>query len=86
MVDQSTAEARVVKKYNKLYDNLLDLVKALQVIEPGGTLVDDVVFSQQEGKVRLAYVATPIQVTIDNKDRRFILRVIEKHDKEKGKD
>lgn len=77
-ISTQVAENKVVKKYEKLYSSLIELVSALQILEPGGTLVDDVVISQkEEGKIRLAYVATPIQLTIEDKDRRFILRVIE---------
>lgn len=72
------AERKVVKKYHKLYGSLTDLVDALQKMEPGGTLVDDIAFTQKKnGKVSIAYIATPIQVTISTKERRFILRVIE---------
>jgi hypothetical protein len=77
-VSKEMAEGRVVEKYNKLYSNLIDLVTALNVMEPGGTLVDDVVFTVNEGKkVSVAYVATPIQVTINTPERKFILRVVE---------
>lgn len=66
-------------RYNKLYKSLIELVTALQILEPGGTLVDDVVIStREEGKVRLAYISTPVQLTIEDQDRRFILKVIEK--------
>jgi hypothetical protein len=74
-----SAESRVVRRYNKLYGSLMELVSALQILEPGGTLVDDIVIStREEGKVRLAYISTPVQLTIEDQDRRFILRVIEK--------
>lgn len=75
---EETARAKVVRKYNDLYICLTDLVDALQVLEPGGTLLDDVViYQKEEGKVSLTYVATPLQLTIQDKNRKFILRVIE---------
>jgi len=78
-ISKATAEVRVVNKYHKLYVPLIDLVNALQNMEPGGTLVDDVTFTDKpEGHtVRVAYVARPVMLTIKDKHRTFILRVIE---------
>ena len=36
-VSKETAEIRVVRKYHKLYKPLIELVDALQFLEPGGT-------------------------------------------------
>lgn len=76
---QHTAEQRVVTKYHKLYKPLVELVDALQYLEPGGTLIDDVtIVDKVEGdKVRVAYTAHPVMLTIQTKDRAFILRVVE---------
>lgn len=72
------AEQRVTDKYKKLYKSLLELVDALNVMEPGGTLVDDVtITTKEDGRIRVAYVATPISVRINTPERTFILRVIE---------
>lgn len=68
---EQQAMQKVVRKYNKLYTSLTDLVEALQKLEPGGTLVDDITFTQkQNDKVSVAYIATPIQLTINTEDRR----------------
>lgn len=76
-LSKDRAEARVVNKYHKLYKPLIDLVDALQELEPGGTLVDDVSIAQGEaGKIRIAYVAKPVMLTISDGDKVFILRVI----------
>lgn len=75
---EATALTRVSSKYHKLHQSLLELVDALNVLEPGGTLIDDVTFSTKEdGKIQVAYVATPIQVTINTPERKLILKVIE---------
>lgn len=77
-VSKEFAESQVVTKYNKLYIALVDLVSALNVLEPGGTLLDDVTFqTREDGKIRVSYVATPIMVTIKTNERKFILKVIE---------
>lgn len=76
-ISRDTAEARVITKYHKLYKPLVDLVDALQYLEPGGTLVDDVsIVHGKDNRVRIAYVAKPIMLTITDKNRVFILRVI----------
>ena len=49
----------------------------LQDLEPGGTLVDGTVIEQDERKVRIAYAARPVMLRIKDRDRTFILRVIE---------
>lgn len=77
-VSKEFAESQVVTKYNKLYIALVDLVGALNVLEPGGTLLDDVTFqTRKDEKVRVSYVATPIMVTVNTDERKFILRVVE---------
>jgi len=78
-ISRETAEFRVVNKYHKLYEPLIDLVNALQLIEPGGTLIDNVTLTEKstESKVEIAYTARPVMLTIKDKDRTFILRVIE---------
>ena len=75
------AESRIVSKYHKLYKPLVELVDALQDLEPGGTLVDDVKIGKSEidKKVRVEYTARPMTLTIKDDDRAFVLRIIEKN-------
>jgi hypothetical protein len=77
-VTEESAKAKVVHKYQKLYPILMELVDLLQLLEPGGTLVDDVtILRKDNGGVRIAYVARPVVLTIDDGKRRFILKVLE---------
>ena len=71
---------RVINRYQKLYKPLIELIDALQDLEPGGTLVDDVKIgkSETDKKVRVEYTAHPITLTIKENDKAFVLRVIEK--------
>lgn len=73
---KEVAETRVVNKYHQLYKPLMELVDVLQDLEPGGTLVDDVVLTRDEQKVRIAYTAHPVMLTIQEEGRAFILRVV----------
>ena len=57
-IDKQTAETRVVAKYKKLYVPLIELVSALQNLEPGGTLVDEAKITKtNEGTIRVEYKA-----------------------------
>lgn len=77
-IDKDTAEIRVMRKYDKAYMALIDLVDALQNLEPNGTLVDEAVFiKKKDGQTRIAYKALPIQLSIDDGQRKFTLRVDE---------
>ncbi len=73
-----TAEARVVKKFHKLYAPLVELVDALQNLELGGTLVDDVVLDRNKTRsVSIEYVAKPISLTIKDGNKKLLLRVVD---------
>ena len=75
------AESRVVNRYHKLYKPLIELVDSLQDLEPGGTLVDDIEISRSEGnkQVHIEYVAHPVMLTINDNDKTFVLRIVEKN-------
>lgn len=77
-VDKDTAEIRVIRKYHKVYPLIVELVDALQNLEPGGTLVDDAMFiTKANGKIQMAYKARPVRMVIDDGRRKFTLRVDE---------
>jgi hypothetical protein len=71
------AESRVVNRYHKLYKPLIELVDALQDLEPGGTLVDNIRIGRSEAdkQVRIEYTAHPVTLTITEDDRSFVLRI-----------
>ena len=50
-LDKRTAETRVIAKYKKLYTPLVELVAALQNLDPGGTLVDEAKITQTKNGV-----------------------------------
>ena len=77
-ISQDQAKANIVGEYRKLYEPLIDLVGALQGLEPGGTLVDDIVIGK---KARVAYAAHPVMLTIRDSNRTFILQVVEEDNK-----
>jgi len=72
------AESRVVNRYHKLYKPLIELVDALQDLEPDGTLVDNIQISKNsENKVHIEYAAHPVTLRIKDDSKIFTLRVVE---------
>lgn len=71
------AESRVVNRYHKLYVPLLELIDALQDLEPGGTVVDDVRIgrSDNDKQIHIEYAARPVTLTITEDDKVFALRI-----------
>jgi hypothetical protein len=81
----SAAEQKIMRKYKKVYGSVLDLLKAIQSVEPGGVLTDDIVINEKSnGQLQLGYVATPVQLTVSIKERTFILKMIENPGKGRG--
>ena len=76
-IDKQTAETRVVAKYKKLYAPLVELVAALQNLEPGGTLVDGAKITQTKNGVRVVYKARPVRLVVVADKRKFTLRIDE---------
>ena len=71
------AESRVVSRYHKLHKPLIELIDALQDLEPGDTVVEDVRISRSENdkQIHIEYAARPVTLTITEGDRVFSLRV-----------
>lgn len=77
-VAHEAARIRVAASYHKLQKTLLELVAALNVLEPGGTLVDDVIVATENGdRIRFAFVAKPLQVKIKTAEETVVLKVVE---------
>jgi len=56
----------------------MELIDKLQDLEPGGTLVDDIVLGNNEdGGVHIEYSARPISLVIKDKNKALILRVVD---------
>ncbi|HEU4966635.1 MAG TPA: hypothetical protein VFT53_04085 [Candidatus Saccharimonadales bacterium] len=73
-----TVKAKVATTYKELHKSLLELVSLLNILEPGGTLAEDVfITTREDGQIRIAYVATPVSVRIRTPEQTFILKVIE---------
>lgn len=68
----------IAKRFNELYAPLVQLIEALDVVEPGGTLAEDIRVRGEDGNmVRLEFVARPTILTINDGVRKMVLRVVE---------
>lgn len=70
-------EGRIVKRYHRLYVPLVELIQSLQDLVPDGMELGQVELTQMDGFVRIAYHAKPIQLVINDGERRFLLRIEE---------
>lgn len=73
--NKEQAEQKVLQKYAKLHTALMEVVDALQYLEPIGTFVDQAEFKKVAGKMSVQYKARPVQLVIEDENKRFILRV-----------
>lgn len=78
-IPKRTAEARLVKRYHKLYVPLVELVQALQDLEPGTMLIDSAEFTKTDKNVRVEYKVKPVQLVIQDGGQKFTLSVEETH-------
>lgn len=71
------AESRVVNRYHELHVPLIELIDALQDLEPGGTVVEDVRIGRSESdkQIRIEYATRPVTLMITEDDKAFTLRV-----------
>lgn len=74
----TAAERKVMRRYEKLHKELLLLTKALQELEPAGSIVDHAKFKRNKnGTMRVAYKARPTVLEIEENGQRFRLRLEE---------
>ncbi len=77
-ISQKVAEIRAARKFQQLYVPLMELIDRLQDLEPGGTLVDDIVVNRDgQGHIHIEYTAHPISLVVKDKDKALILRVLD---------
>jgi hypothetical protein len=80
IASRETVEARIVKRYHKLYTPLVELVQSVQDLESDGIQTADIELTRDGGDIVIQYTARAMRLIINNGDKRFILQV------EKSKD
>lgn len=74
-VSGPTAEARIVKRYHKLYTPLVELVQAVQDIQVGGIQVADIELTRDGGDIVIEYGVRTTRLIINDDNKRFILQI-----------
>ena len=70
-----TAEARIVKRYHKLYTPLIELVQAVQDLHADGTQVTEIELTRDGGEIVIEYSLKATRLIINDDNKRFILQV-----------
>jgi hypothetical protein len=74
--NRDRAESRVVNRYHKLYDPLIELVQSIEDLMPAGTQLGDTVeLNTTNGELLVAYKERPVRLVIHDKERTFVLEV-----------
>jgi hypothetical protein len=72
---QHTAEARIVKRYHKLYTPLVELVQSVQDLESDGIQTADIELTRDGGDIVIQYTAKATRLTINDDNKKFILQI-----------
>jgi len=70
-----TAEARIVKRYHKLYIPLIELVQAVQDIQADGVQAAEIELTRDGGDTVIECSLKATRLIINDDDRRFILQI-----------
>lgn len=70
------ATSRVVNRYHKLYEPLIELVQSIEDLLPPGLQLDETVeLSTDEGEISIAYKVRPMRLVVHDADNTFVLEV-----------
>lgn len=70
-----TLEARIVKRYHKLYTPLVELVQSIQDLQTDGIQGAEIELTRAGGEIVIQYAARATRLTINDEERRFVLMV-----------
>jgi hypothetical protein len=72
---RETVEARIVKRYHKLYIPLVELVQSVQDLESDGIQTADIELTRDGGDIVIQYTARAMRLIINDGDKRFTLQI-----------
>lgn len=72
---RETVEARIVKRYHKLYAPLVELVQSVQDLESDGIQTADIELTRDGGDIVIQYTAKATRLTINDGGKKFILQM-----------
>lgn len=74
-IPRETAETRIVKRYHKLYEPLVELVQSVQDLESDGIQAADIELTRDGGDILIQYTAKATRLIINDDKKRFILQI-----------
>lgn len=75
LAPRETVEARIVKRYHKLYEPLVELVQSVQDLESDGIQTADIELTRDGGDIVIQYTARATRLIINDDKKRFILQI-----------
>ena len=70
-----TAEARIVKRYHKLYTPLIELVQAVQDVQADGVQAAEIELTRDGGEIVIECSLKATRLIINDGNKRFILQI-----------
>jgi hypothetical protein len=69
---------KLTSQFDGLYPLIQEMAETLGSIEPGGTLIDEVVIqSDKHGSAFVAYTADPLGIAFERGNKKYILKVLD---------
>jgi len=75
LAPRETVEARIVKRYHKLYEPLVELVQSVQDLESDGMQTTDIELTRDGGDIVIQYTTKATRLTINDDKKKFILQI-----------
>lgn len=76
-VNKDVMSARIVKRFHRLHEPLVDMIQCLQDAVPSTSVLGSVELTQANGYINISYTAKPIKLVINDGKRRFTLKLEE---------
>lgn len=72
------AESRVVSKYHKLHEPLVELIQSLEDLMPNGMQLGDIVeLTTKNGELFISSRGRPVRIVVHDKERTMVLEMRE---------
>jgi hypothetical protein len=73
---QDRATSRIVNRYHKLYEPLVELVQSIEDLLPPGLQLDETIeLSTEDGVLSVAYKVRPVRLIVHDANNTFTLEV-----------
>lgn len=74
-LEQSIAGYRLVKRYRRLHEHLINLIQVIHDSAPEGMMLDNVKLVEDDGYVQAQYTLKPVTIEIVDGEHRFTLKM-----------